>query len=221
MTKITQEQLDAILAEAAAKAQEAIDQANMQAQVFVAQATIARATDSSLTLARAKAIASNTTQAELDRLEASCTAIVASMPVYNKKTRENRKFNSSKFYGFGNQIASLVGLLSGINYSANDHKSMLLTTTGLNATTVEQTLDSLGSLPYYSANYGIIVEGRPGNAAQFKSNIKTVAAMLNISLDTSAITQDALDTLSKNAEVRAYTALNDSLEAQATKTVDV
>lgn len=220
MTKITKEQLEAIKAEAAAKAAEMIEQANMQAELFIAQAQIERATNPTLTRAVAMAQAANATTATLERLEAQCTAVVAAMPVYSAKTRENRKFNASKFYGLTNDIATVLGLLSGINYAASAHKPQLLLTTGLNSTIIEQTLESLGSLSYYSKNYGIVVAAKPYSVEALKANLDTVAAMLNISLDTSCITEDTMKSLWLNAEVRALREFNEAQDGLAIQTVE-
>ena len=210
MTKITKEQLEAIKAEAAAKAAEMVEQANMQAELFIAKAQIERATNPALTRAVAMAQAANATTATLERLEAQCIAVVAAMPVYSAKTRENRKFNASKFYGLTNDIATVLGLLSGINYSAAAHKPQLLLTTGLNSTIVERTLETLGSLSYYSKNYGTVIPSKPYDVLGLKCNLDTVAAMLNISLDTSCITEDTMKSLWLNAEVRALREFNEA-----------
>ena len=76
---ITKEMLETIKAEADKKAKEAIEQANMLAEYFVAQATIERTSDVAITRSIAKAQAANATTAKLERLEAECTAIVAAM----------------------------------------------------------------------------------------------------------------------------------------------
>ena len=220
MTKITKEQLEAIKAEAAAKAAEMVEQANMQAELFIAKAQIERATNPALTKAVAMAQAANVTTATLERLEAKCIAVVAAMPVYSAKTRENRKFNASKFYGLTNDIATVLGLLSGINYAASAHKPQLLLTTGLNSTIIEQTLESLGSLSYYSKNYGIVVPSKPCNVSTLKANLDTVAAMLNINLDTSCVTEDTMKALWLNAEVRALREFNEAQDGLAIQTVE-
>lgn len=207
-------------AEAAAKAAEMVEQANMQAEMFIAQAQIARATNPDITRAVAMAQAANATTAALERLEAQCVAIVAAMPVYSAKTRENRKFNSSKFYGLTNDIASIIGILSGINYSATAHKPQLLAACNLNSTIVEQTLESLGSTSYYSKNYGVVIPSKPCNISALKANLDTVAAMMNISLDTSSITEDTIKSLWLNAEVRALKEFNEAQDGSSVKVVE-
>lgn len=212
--------LEAMKAEAKKKAKEAVEQANMQAEYFIAEAQIARATNSDITRSIAMAQAANATTAKLERLEAECTAVVAAMPVYSARTRENRKFNPTRFYGLGNDIAIVIGLLSGINYSAREHRAQLMAKTGLNSTIIEQTLESLGSLSYYSKNYGVVVEAKPYSVKSLKANLDTVAAMMNISLDTSVINEDSMKALWLNAEVRALKQYNEAMDGDAIKTVE-
>lgn len=217
---ITKKMLEAMKAEAKKKAKEAVEQANMQAEYFIAEAQIARATNSDITRSIAMAQAANATTAKLERLEAECTAVVAAMPVYSARTRENRKFNPTRFYGLGNDIAIVIGLLSGINYSAREHRTQLMAKTGLNSTIIEQTLESLGSLSYYSKNYGVVVEAKPYSVKSLKANLDTVAAMMNISLDTSVINEDSMKALWLNAEVRALKQYNEAMEGDAIQTVE-
>lgn len=212
--------LEAMKAEAKKKAKEAVEQANMQAEYFIAEAQIARATNSDITRSIAMAQAANATTAKLERLEAECTAVVAAMPVYSARTRENRKFNPTRFYGLGNDIAIVIGLLSGINYAAREHRAQLMVKTGLNSTIIEQTLESLGSLSYYSKNYGVVVEAKPYSVKSLKANLDTVAAMMNISLDTSVINEDSMKALWLNAEVRALKQYNEAMEGDAIQTVE-
>lgn len=217
---ITKKMLEAMKAEAKKKAKEAVEQANMQAEYFIAEAQIARATNSDITRSIAMAQAANATTAKLERLEAECTAVVAAMPVYSARTRENRKFNPTKFYGLGNDITIVIGLLSGINYSAREHRTQLMAKTGLNSTIIEQTLESLGSLSYYSKNYGVVVEAKPYSVESLKANLDTVAAMMNISLDTSVINKDSMKALWLNAEVRALKQYNEAMDGDAIQTVE-
>lgn len=212
--------LEAMKAEAKKRAKEAVEQANMQAEYFIAEAQIARATNSDITRSIAMAQAANATTAKLERLEAECTAVVAAMPVYSARTRENRKFNPTRFYGLGNDIAIVIGLLSGINYAAREHRAQLMAKTGLNSTIIEQTLESLGSLSYYSKNYGVVVEAKPYSVKSLKANLDTVAAMMNISLDTSVINEDSMKALWLNAEVRALKQYNEAMEGDAIQTVE-
>lgn len=217
---ITKKMLEAMKAEAKKKAKEAVEQANMQAEYFIAEAQIARATNSDITRSIAMAQAANATTAKLERLEAECTAVVAAMPVYSARTRENRKFNPTRFYGLGNDIAIVIGLLSGINYAAREHRTQLMAKTGLNSTIIEQTLESLGSLSYYSKNYGVVVEAKPYSVKSLKANLDTVAAMMNISLDTSVINEDSMKALWLNAEVRALKQYNEAMDGDAIQTVE-
>ena len=106
------------------------------------------------------------------------------------------------------------------NYAAREHRTQLMAKTGLNSTIIEQTLESLGSLSYYSKNYGVVVEAKPYSVEALKANLGTVAAMLNISLDTSVINEDSMKALWLNAEVRALKQYNEAMDGDAVPTVE-
>jgi hypothetical protein len=139
-----------------------------------------------------QALRDQTTE-KLTSLIDQCAGIVESNPVINRTLRQERKFNPSKRYGLGNQFALLSGLLSGIQYSVQEHASLMLEITGLSPDLIETTLQYLGQLPYFSANYDEIVAGTEGNAAQLLQNVLLIESILGVTLDKSLIKQSVLD----------------------------
>lgn len=157
------------------------------------------------------------TISKLNQLHQICESIVTSMPIYNTATKENRKWKPTRTYGFGDQIALLTGLLTGIQYAANEHKADMLLGTNLTSTLVESTLNSLGSLTYYSPRYETIVLGVPMNVDEFKQNIELINIMLGLDINTSSITEAAAQQREALAKVKAE---KDKQEHELTKALE-
>lgn len=140
---------------------------------------------------------------KLAALEAMCESIVNDNPVYSKALKKDRTWNPSRTYGYGNQVAVLSGILSGIQYSVSEHSALMLAATGLTADLVEATLEAFGNLPYYSSNYGTVVDGKPMNVELVRDNLDLIAYSLGIQIDKSAITQQQADRLYASAQAKA------------------
>lgn len=177
------------------------------------QAKLQSLDNPALLQARVVATLNNTASTKLNDLNTACAAIVASMPVYSAKTRENRKWNPSQLYGFGSKINALYMLLSGIQYAATEHKLQMLAITGLSETLIEQTLEAFGSPAYYSSNYHTIVDETPYNIPQLHQSIALLADILDIQLDTTRITEGAMRSRFDVARLRAE---RQSAEAELT-----
>ena len=179
-----------------AKVAEAIETTRIKAQ-------IAQLNDTKLIRAKASLAIRTDNLNKLTSLNATCTEIVASMPITSAKTRESRKWSPSAIYGYGPEIGRLVSILTGIQYSATAHKEQMLALTGLPEALIEATLDAYGSEPYYNRNYMTVVEGRPMELARFIENINLVAEVLDITIDTSKLTQAVVDVRYTSALLRA------------------
>ena len=154
-------------------------------------AIITSATNEELLKAKTKIALTEDTSNKLKEIEAVCEQIVASMPILSAKTREVRKWNPSRQYGMGNQIALLTGLLSGIQYSATDHKQQMLAATGLSEDLVDQTLTAFGSTAYYSVNYSEIVPAVPYDLLTLLNCLAIIQDVLGVIIDKSFITDAA------------------------------
>jgi rubrerythrin len=132
-----------------------------------------------------------------------CKDIVDSMPVYDAKSRQNRTFNPRSEYRLGKQFELLSGLLTGVQYSAREHKDQMLEVLGLNELTIELALDAMGSRTYYSKNYQEIVDGTPAEVTTLVDELQEVADALGIVLDDSKLTNKHFDRLEQMARVKA------------------
>lgn len=159
----------------------------------------------------------------LSNLELELESLVSSTPVYNKKTRENRKWTPSRQYGLGNHVQLMSGILSGILYSATEHKSLMLAHTGLDVDIIEETLDAFGSTAYYSENYQEIVPEKPANAAVLKQNLAIIADKLDVNVNLDSINDKAMANRFEIARMRAEKARDEVAltDAIAHQTIEI
>lgn len=141
-----------------------------------------------LVKARVQAMLRQEVTDKLTSLNNQCEALITSMPIYSNRTKQERKWNPSKQYGLGNQVALLTGLLSGIQYSATEHKMQLLALTGLSEDVIEATLEAFGSPAYYSNNYGMVIDESPFDIEAIQDNVRLIEQALDITLDKSKLT---------------------------------
>lgn len=152
------------------------------------------------------------TTTKLEHLDNVCKEIVASMPIYSKTTKENRKWNPSRQYGISNQIALLTGILSGIQYSASEHREQMLAVTGLDSDIIESALEAFGSPSYYSKNYGIVIPEVPYDIEKINENLAMLENILDIQLDRVKITNSVMSSKFETARLAAERASTKALE---------
>ena len=209
--------LETLRANAQAKIQEAIQTAKDKAEERKLNAIISGGVDRVMaTMAVREA-----TSEELKNLELSCEQIVKDLPITSRTTRETRKWNPSRVYGYGNQIGALVGLLSGIQYSASQHRLQMLATTGLNEQIIEDTLVAFGSPAYFSAKYETIIEAKPYDYNAVRSCIEVLEHKLDLNIDMSQLTEANIAKQFEAAQLRAETEQNNYLATKQTKTIQV
>lgn len=154
-------------------------------------------------VARANAIVKQTTTDRLNELALACETIVKDMPITSTKTREIRKWRATPMYGFGNDVAKVIGLLTGIQYSAAAHKEHMLSYTGLTESLIESTLEAIGSLPYYNVNTLTMVEGTEMNVELAKELLNLVAQDLAVTLDTTKLNRTTAGIVRQSAKLNA------------------
>ena len=209
--------LEQLKIQAKASLEAAITKAKEEAEERKYNAIISGGVDRVMAIAAVK----EATSEELKAVEMACSMIVKDLPLTNKATREIRKWNPSRVYGYGNQIGALVGILSGIQYSAAEHRLQMLATTGLNEQIIEDTLNAFGSPSYFSAKYETIVPEKPYCINSIKNSLEVLEIKLNINLDKDAITEELLSKQFESARLRAETERNNYLVTKQTKTISV
>ena len=209
--------LEQLKIQAKASLEAAITKAKEEAEERKYNAIISGGVDRVMAISAVK----EATSEELKAVEMACSMIVKDLPLTNKATREIRKWNPSRVYGYGNQIGALVGILSGIQYSAAEHRLQMLATTGLNEQIIEDTLNAFGSPAYFSAKYETIVPEKPYCINSIKNSLEVLEIKLNINLDKDAITEELLSKQFESARLRAETERNNYLVTKQTKTITV
>ena len=209
--------LEQLKIQAKASLEAAITKAKEEAEERRYNAIISGGVDRVMAISAVK----EATSEELKAIEMACSMIVKDLPLTNKATREIRKWNPSRVYGYGNQIGALVGILSGIQYSAAEHRLQMLATTGLNEQIIEDTLNAFGSPSYFSAKYETIVPEKPYCINSIKNSLEVLEIKLNINLDKDAITEELLSQQFESARLRAETERNNYLVTKQTKTITV
>lgn len=209
--------LEQLKIQAKASLEAAITKAKEEAEERRYNAIISGGVDRVMAISAVK----EATSEELKAVEMACSMIVKDLPLTNKATREIRKWNPSRVYGYGNQIGALVGILSGIQYSAAEHRLQMLATTGLNEQIIEDTLNAFGSPSYFSAKYETIVPEKPYCINSIKNSLEVLEIKLNINLDKDAITEELLSKQFESARLRAETERNNFLVTKQTKTITV
>ena len=209
--------LETLRANAQAKIQEAIQTAKDKAEERKLNAILSGGVDRVMaTMAVREA-----TSEELKNLELSCEQIVKDLPITSRTTRETRKWNPSRVYGYGNQIGALVGLLSGIQYSASQHRLQMLATTGLNEQIIEDTLVAFCSPAYFSSKYETIIETKPYDYNAIRNCIEVLEHKLDLNIDMSQLTEANIAKQFEAAQLRAETEQNNYLATKQTKTIQV
>lgn len=174
-------QVEAAKLESARKVAEAAEVASLKA-------TLALETSEALMEAKAKLAFKQSNTDKLAGLVKECEAIVSQLPVYSERMRDNRKWSGSHRYGYGAQIDLVYQLCTGITYSVEQHKDLMLAHTGLNQELLDSVLRGFGSPAYYSRNNNVVVDEVPYNVAELKDAISVLQSALGIIVDTSELT---------------------------------
>jgi hypothetical protein len=173
------------------------------AEIGKLTAMIALNSNSTLLDAKAKLMITEEDTKKLGNLINECSEIISSTPVINKKTRSNRKWAGQHRYGFGNQIDQMYEIATGLIYSCQEHKDILLAHTGLNIELLTQFVEAFGNPTYYSVNNNVVIPEVPANLAEVKSTLLMLQVELDVIINTSKLTANNLELESVTAETKA------------------
>jgi hypothetical protein len=181
----------------------------------IARLTATLKLEASPELFKAKvSLAVNNSQTEtLQNMVNECIQIVASVPVYNSKTRTNRVWAGGHRYNYGTQIDLMYQLATGILYSCQEHKQLLLSHSGLNAELLEQVVKAFGSPMYYSRTYHSIVEAKPASIELIKSTVNVMQSELGIVVSTAELNANNLESEFVRGEINAHAQMKAAVEA--------
>jgi hypothetical protein len=185
------------------------------AEIARLQATLRLETNPALFDARVKLATAAAQTAKLQDLVNECAAIIASVPIFNTKARENRRWSGSHRYGYGTQLDLMYQLCTGILYACAEHKQVLLLHTKLDMETIEQFVKSMGAPSYYSRNDHAVVEEKSPNLSMIHATLQVLQSQLGVTIDVSEITQEALQLEFVRASNTAYKQHQQAMEAIA------
>lgn len=163
------------------------------AEVARLQATIKLESSPELFESKVRLQATAQQTSTLQQLVDECSAIVASMPVHNPKTRTNRVWSGGHRYNYGTQVDLVYQLATGILYACAEHKQLLLAHTGLNSELLNQLVESFGSPSYYSRNYHTVVEAKEANIDKLQAALSVLQSELGVVIDTTSVNRNNIE----------------------------
>lgn len=147
-------------------------------------------------------------------MNTACKRIVESMPVYSKRLKEDRKWNPSKRYAYGPDIAEITGICSGIQYSAMEHRSAMLQVTDISEAFCNLWNQAIGRLPYYSEKTGAVELGTKPDKDLLLGLIYALEDQFEVIIDKSLLTDGAVNTEFNTALVIAETSKLNAIETE-------
>lgn len=183
------------------------------AEIARLEATLKLEGSEQLFQAKVQLAANGEQTAKLQKLVDECAEIVASVPVYNAKTRTNRVWAGSRKIGYGSQVDLMYQLASGILYACAEHKQLLLAHTGLNLEVLDQMVKAFGTPTYYSRNYHTVIEEKPYDIAMVKSTVDVLQSELGVVIDTKDLNEQSFKNDFERARIQAANTWDQAEEA--------
>jgi len=165
-----------------AKLQEKVTVARLKAQIELEG-------NEELLEAKAQQALRNEQTMKLRETVAICEGFISQVPIARAKSSDMRVWSGKHRYGYNTQVDLMYELVSGILYSCQEHKQLMLAHTGLNMELIEQTMAAFGTPTYYNRTLNAIVEEVPYNVDQVKATLGILQSELGVVIDTSSITE--------------------------------
>lgn len=132
-----------------------------------------------------------------------CKEVVIMNPVRDTVRRTDKKWNGTPTFGLGKDVELLHTLCTGILYSVEQHKEIMVAITKVNLDTVERFLNALGRTSYYSQRFGCIVDEVPHQVKEAKQTAMLLATQLGLVLDTNLLTDATFEARGASARLKA------------------
>lgn len=130
---------------------------------------------------------------KLQNLVDECAGIITSVPIHNPKTRTDRKWSGNHRFNYGTQIDLIYQLATGILYSCQEHKQLLLAHVPISLEALEQFVDAFGTPAYYSRNHHVVVKAKPANLEALQEIVAVLQSELDTIIDTADLTPENLE----------------------------
>jgi len=150
---------------------------------------------------------------KLQKLVEECAGIIASVPIHNTKTRTERVWAGNHRFNYGTQIDLLYQLATGILYSCQEHKQLLLAHVPVSLELLEQFIQAFGTPSYYSRNHHVVVESKPADIKTLEAVIAVLQSELGVVIDTSALNEKNVEAEFVRAEATALQTYDTAAEA--------
>lgn len=198
---MTQEELQAMRDMLKAKREAAKEGLAVKAEVAQINAEMKLLDNPALEAARVAAEVKRLNNEKLSSLIKQCEIIVKDTPVYDDRRKANREFRTARYFGLGDQIDKLYGLLTGVQYSVAEHKEEMLAVTNLNEETIESAIEAFGQpASYYNE---VMREEIPTTAKDLREALALVAEEIGIIVDINKITDSKVDAMFTAARAKA------------------
>lgn len=182
-----------------------------KAEIAKLQATLALQNNETLINAKVNLLNVSQDSQKLENLIAECTQIITDTPIADRKSRQNRKWAGKHRYGYGNQVDLVYQLCTGIMYSTQEHKDLLLAHTKLDMQLITDLVESFGNPAYYSTNNNVLVEEVPVDLNKLLQSYSVIQTELDVIVNTSKLNESNVKAEYTNARLKAET---DQLLAQ-------
>lgn len=207
--------LEQLKAEVAAKKEANIKALKERVEIAKLEAQLKLESNEALLNAKVKLQVMAEDTKKMENLITECSEIISSMPILNRKTHENRKWQGSHRYGYGQQVDLCYELATGILYSCQEHRELLLVHTGLSIGVLSDLVEGFGNPSYYSRNANAIVEEIRPDVAKITDALNLIQSELDVIVDTSKITANNIELEYVRAENKANKDLEEAHEAIA------
>jgi len=141
--------------------------------------------------------------AKLRNYVEQCQHIVESVPVYDTRTRTQRKWNKSAAYQFDTAVQLLTNLANNMQYSPMEHKELMFNVVPLSVSTVEQITSMFNRNTRYSNIQDEILKGTAGSEDEYKDMFRYLTLQLNVEFNLDQFDKERLDYHEKVAVARA------------------
>ena len=145
-------------------------------------------------------------QEDIDKLKSFsdvCKGILEEIPVYDSRTKQNRKWNGSAAYSFDIPVQLLTNLCGNIQYANTAHKQLMLAAVPLPEILVVEINRVFNQNSRFSAVQDLMLVGSAGTTEEFTNVVNLAGDYLGIQFNLNQFNQDRLDQIEANSVVLA------------------
>lgn len=145
-------------------------------------------------------------QDEINTLNSSidvCKGIIDQIPVYDNRTKQNKKWSGSSNFNFDIPVQLLTNLCGNVQYANSAHKQLMLASINLPELLVIEINRLFTQNSRYSSVQEMILSGTAGTTEEYVKIVSLAGDYLGIEFDTTQFAQSNLDRIETKALVIA------------------